>query len=290
MSQKSIKHSGSTQDLSLETVSRRKRGHNDEFTEAFEQFKKQIMDTLLEFKSDISRETAEIKDSLKTINEVTQELKCEVNYIREEYSAMKKSFEILDTAQKKVQEEITTFKKSLQFHSDELKNKNKILNSNINESEQRDRLLNVEIVGVPEMPQENLLQFTENLANHAGVVIIRENIIHVNRVASKTKNQGRPKNIIIKLSTRQLRDNLISKARKCRLTTSDLQIHGKVTPIFVNEHLTIYNKNLLKKAKEISRSKEYQYTWSKNGRIYVRKAATAPAIPIADEEDLWKII
>ncbi|CAB3245031.1 unnamed protein product [Arctia plantaginis] len=170
MSQKSIKHSGSTPDLSLETVSRRKRGHNDEFTEAFEQFKKQIMDTLLEFKSDISRETAEIKDSLKTINEVTQELKCEVNCIREEYSAMKKSFEILDTAQKKVQEEITTFKKSLQFHSDnqddiikklevysrevnsishfqteidELKNQNKILNSNINERDQRDRLLNV---------------------------------------------------------------------------------------------------------------------------------------------------
>ncbi|CAB3221850.1 unnamed protein product [Arctia plantaginis] len=196
MSQKSIKHSGSTPDLSLETVSRRKRGHNDEFTEAFEQFKKQIMDTLLEFKSDISRETAEIKDSLKTINEVTQELKCEVNYIREEYSAMKKSFDILDTAEKKVQEEITTFKKSLKFHSDnqddiikkgvnsishfQTENQNKILNSNINEREQRDRLLNVEIVGVPEMPQENLMQFTENLANHAGVVIIRENILHVN--------------------------------------------------------------------------------------------------------------
>lgn len=309
--------SSSSPDLSLDNITRRKRGHNDEFTQAFEQFSNKMMTKLNEWKLEFRQETSDIKDSLKTLNETSQELKSEVNSMRDEYNSMQRSVHDLETKLCEIQEEVTSLKNSIQFHSDEqddltkrielcskevqsisilsteianIKIQNRKLRLDFNQNEQRDRLLNIEIVGVPEYKEENLNEIILQLGKHTSIEISQDDIVYVNRVSSLSKLEGRPKNIVAKLRTRQLKDNIISQARKCRLTTSDVKIHGKVSPVFVNEHLTLFNKNLLKKTKEIAKLKEYQYVWTKNGRIYARKASTISAIQITEEEDLKKII
>ncbi|CAG9790218.1 unnamed protein product [Diatraea saccharalis] len=90
--------------------------------------------------------------------------------------------------------------------------------------------------------------------------------------------------------TRLLKDNMVSASRKRRMTTADLNISGDTKSIFINEHLTSYNKQLLKNAKEVCKNKQYIFTWTKNGRVYVRKGDTSPALWIAIEEDLKKIV
>lgn len=244
-------------------------------------------------------------------------MKSEITSIRNELSELKKTVRRLENRQTEAEGDITSLKKSMQHHSDEyddvakkleiqkkeiknlhqlkteleeVKVQNRKLRTDVNANEQRDRLLNVEIVGIPERDNENLNDIILNIGKRTEIDMGSDDILQVNRVTPKLKVQGRPRNIVAKLRTRQLKDNIISQARKRRLSTKDLDIQGSIVPVYINEHLTLYNKNLLKKAKEIANIKEYQYIWTKNCRIYVRKAVTIPIIFISDEEDLRKII
>uniref|UniRef100_A0A2A4JSX1 L1 transposable element RRM domain-containing protein n=1 Tax=Heliothis virescens TaxID=7102 RepID=A0A2A4JSX1_HELVI len=294
-----------------------KRGHNDEFTHTFEDFTTRIMTSLNEWKTDFGKKISQINTTLKNLNENTQEMKTEVISIRKELSVLKETVCKLESRQTEAERDITSLKNSMQHHSDEyddiakkleiqskeikdlyqlkkeldeVKVQNRQLRTDINASEQRDRLLNIEIVGIPELENENLNEIMSKIGNYTEIDMTSDDILQVNRVTAKFKVHGRPRNIVVKLRNRQLKDNIISQARKRRLSTKDLNIQGSVIPIYINEHLTPYNKNLLKKTKEIAKIKEYQYVWTKNCRIHVRKAVTIPAMFISDEEDLRKIV
>ncbi|KAL4719644.1 hypothetical protein ACJJTC_019023 [Scirpophaga incertulas] len=69
----------------------------------------------------------------------------------------------------------------------------------------------------------------------------------------------------------------------------DINMQGNTTPVYISEHLTYYNKILLNKCKEAAKTKNYQFVWTKNGRIYTRKCDTAPALLINSEEELKKM-
>ncbi|KAF9413531.1 hypothetical protein HW555_008280 [Spodoptera exigua] len=213
-------------------------------------------------------------------------MKAEVTSIRNDFSELKKTVRRLESRQTEVEGDITSLKKSMQYHSEEyedvakkleiqtkeikvlyqlkkeleeVKVQNRKLRTDVNASEQRDRLLNIEIVGIPERDSENLNEIILKIGKSTEIDIRNDDILQVNRVTAKLKVQGRPRNIVAKLRTRQLKDNVISQTRKRRLSTKNLDIQGSIIPVYINEHLTIYNKNLLKKAKEIANMKEYQY-------------------------------
>ncbi|CAG5049321.1 unnamed protein product [Parnassius apollo] len=116
-----------------------------------------------------------------------------------------------DNVQKKT-ELIAVNKKaieSLESKLDLLTNENRQLQLEINTNNQRDRLLNLEIVGVPEIKDEDLSKIILSVAKHSNVNISADDVIEVNRVAPKVKQQGRPKNIVAKLKSRLLKDNII---------------------------------------------------------------------------------
>jgi archaellum component FlaC len=316
--------SGSAPDLSSEKThqeerilaNRRKRGHNDEFTEAFDHFTEKITAMINKWKVEVTHETSQINDKLNKLNDASQDVKSELSSIKKDYLQIKNSVCGLQGTINDIQHEFSSVKDSVQFNSkqyddvlkklddqskeiksipkmnaeiSELRKQNKKLISDFNANEQRDRLLNIELVGVPENGNEDLTKVILKLGEHSGINLTVTDIIQVNRVSSKSKVQGRPRNIVAKLRTRLLKDNVISQARKSRVTTKDLDIQGNITPVYVNEHLTLFNKDLLRKVKEVAVNKEYQYAWVKNGRIYVRKAPTMPAILVTEEEDLKKI-
>lgn len=92
------------------------------------------------------------------------------------------------------------------------------------------------------------------------------------------------------LHNRYLRDDFITAAKKYKaLSTSDLGLNGN-TKIFVNDHLTVENKQLLNKAKLLAREKDFAYVWVKNCVIFTKKNVTSPTHVIKSEKDLKKII
>lgn len=178
----------------------------------------------------------------------------------------------------------------MEFELQSLQKDNRKLKVDLNANDQRERLMNLEIVGIPENTNENLNEILIKLALHAEVNMTSCDIVHINRISPRTKIQGRPRVIIAKFASRLIKDNFFSQVRKCRITTKDLNLQGDPKPIFINEHLSSHNKLLFRKCKELAKLKKYQFVWSRNGRIYIRKNDTAPAMQISEEEDLKKIL
>ncbi|KAI5634207.1 hypothetical protein NE865_03835 [Phthorimaea operculella] len=157
-----------------------------------------------------------------------------------------------------------------------------------NKQQQWARQMNVEVVGLPETKNENLYSVIMRLAEIIGAPIQREDITTITRVQSASKNH--PRNIIIKLNSRLVKDKLISAARKYKeLTSYALGFTGESKKIYVNEHLTPDNKQLLNKCRQKAKDIGYEYVWVKNCRIYMRRQDTAPLTVINSEMDLLKL-
>ncbi|XP_048488871.1 uncharacterized protein LOC119694884 [Plutella xylostella] len=178
---------------------------------------------------------------------------------------------------------------TLEAELQELQLQNKKLLADINENNQRDRMLNLEIIGIPEQPDQDLPNIIMDMVKKLGVEFNTDDIVHAHRVTPKVAVQGRHRVIIAKLKSRLLKDVIVSNSRKARLCTKDIGIQGQPKPIYINDHLTPYNKLLLKKCKEAASKKQYQFVWAKNGIIRVLKNKTSPPITIQVEEDLKRL-
>lgn len=317
-----LKLSGSVPDLSSEPhgreyVTQRKRKHSSEYQELMDIYTDRIMGKLTEWKTEIGKTNNEINEKLATLASTSQDLKSEINSMRKEFTTIKNSVQELTTKHGIIQKDLTELQQSVQFNGDqqsdmanriqalskdvqtvstfkselnEIRKENQILRSQLNANDQRDRLPNVEIIGIPEVKGENLYKILEKMCLYLEVPVSSSDIMEVNRVSSRTKLEGRPRVIIAKMRSRQLRDSMISRARRSRITTRDIDVQGDIKPVYINEHLTPLNKIILKRTKEAAKTKNYQFTWTKNGRIFTRKNETTQAIQIITEEDLKKII
>ncbi|CAK1582329.1 unnamed protein product [Parnassius mnemosyne] len=129
-----------------------------------------------------------------------------------------------------------------------------------------------------------------------GVDIKASDIRSVHRVAPKVPND-RPKNIVLQLTTRRLRDDMIAAASS-RRTLTTTQLFGSAnsaaataqnTRFYINEHLTLKNKVLFSNARQLAKSKGYKFVWVKNSCILLRKNDDSRVIHIRCTNDLSKI-
>ena len=189
--------------------------------------------------------------------------------------------------------EISTLKTnmaSIETENNLLKSKLSVLESlqqNLGDVEQRARLNNLEFFGIPERKSENLVSLVSQLAAALGVAVTGEDIDYATRLPTRVKNNGLPKTVIVKFKSIMLRDSLLSAARKKRgLTSADIQVPGDIKPIYINEHLTIRNKALLKAVRVKCKELGFQNVWTRNAKIYIRRHHRAPAVRIFDLEQM----
>ncbi|XP_063822153.1 uncharacterized protein LOC135072130 [Ostrinia nubilalis] len=134
--------------------------------------------------------------------------------------------------------------------------------------EQNARQCNLEICYIPERRGENLISIAESLGGIIACPIRASDIVSIHRVPHADSKIKRPKNVIVKLTNRMLRDNVISACRSTKgLDSSKLSISGPPATIYVNEHLTINNKLLFRQCRENARKQAYKYVWVKHGTI-----------------------
>lgn len=191
--------------------------------------------------------------------------------------------------------ELTGTVNELRTENVNLRAENTSLRNSIDELEQRSRSRNIEIQNMPEKRGENLLNLVELLGNVIGIPIPASSIADVHRVAHN-QSSDRPKNIVVQLSTKRLRDDVIAACRSRRgITVSQLMgcssnnQKDAITKIYVNEHLTLKNKILYANTRQRCTEKKYKYVWIKNGNILVRKGDTTRVITIRKTEDIKKI-
>lgn len=152
--------------------------------------------------------------------------------------------------------------------------------------EQRDRINNIEIKGVPIKKNENLVALVCKLADSVGQTVLPSDINFVTRARSAAAS----KPIIVGFLVRYTKENLLAAAKMHKnLTAEALGFTGVAHRIFFNDHLTRENKQLLTKVKKLATERNYKFTWVQNCKILTRKNDTSPIILIQQEDDLNKI-
>ncbi|KAL4721119.1 hypothetical protein ACJJTC_009399 [Scirpophaga incertulas] len=203
------------------------------------------------FQRELPKLVASITESVSnSLKTKFSELELSVQTISNMYDTLKSTVDKSNITIKKLQTE----NKSL---NDKIKTMQATMEEIERESLKRDqwsRLQNVELVGVPESVDESLSVLVEKVAKH-------------------------------------IQDLFLSAARKTRsLSSSDIGMQGEKKNIYINEHLCIKNKQLLSQCKAKAKSNNYKFVWTKNCRIYTRKAENSPFILVSSLEDIKKMV
>ncbi|KAI5632193.1 hypothetical protein NE865_15103 [Phthorimaea operculella] len=237
-----------------------------------------ISDKLESFQS-LKKDIKGLKQDLKKLQESSEETKQTVHGFADRLSKVEKRLSDLEAA-KKTQKD---FLAQVQSRMD-------ALDSTFHEKEQWDRMNNVELKGVPEMPQENLINLVCTIGTHVQYPISKTHINFVTRVQSKDTNQTKP--IIVCFNNRYVKEDFVAAARasikNSPLMAATFGLKGN-TKIYVNDHLTLRNKDLLTKTKRVAKEMNFQYIWVKHAKILVRQDDTSKIINIRSEKDLAKI-
>lgn len=154
----------------------------------------------------------------------------------------------------------------------------------------------VEIVGIPEHTNENLMHVVLTAAVKIGIDVKEEDIDWVVRSGPKPlrkvddsrSNLSRP--IVFRFVRRIKRDSFIKAARpRKNIIASDLLQTAPDHKIYINERLTRENRLLFREARAKAKDHGFLYCWTSQGNIYVRQRQGKPAMAIKTQEDIFRI-
>ncbi|KAJ0183571.1 hypothetical protein K1T71_001547 [Dendrolimus kikuchii] len=160
------------------------------------------------------------------------------------------------------------------------------LRAEISAYDQRSRLNNVEIKGVPVKKDENLFKIIDKISHVLNFIIPENQINYISRVPLFNSND---KSIIVCFLNRYIKEDFVAAARgKKTISTNDIGFLGTNTRIYINDHLNADSKQLLNKTRALAKEKNVKYVWIKHGKIHLRKDDTSKVFIISHEADLNK--
>ncbi|XP_028177966.1 uncharacterized protein LOC114365561 [Ostrinia furnacalis] len=234
---------------------------------------KNSIDSILD--KEIKNITSTINNSLKTFGDKLDNIEKSLSYAMERQDS-------IDSRLKQVESRLSS--------SDDISSQVTQLQDKIDSMEQQARLYNIEIANLPERRDENLLAIVEKIGAVIKHPINKSDIVSAHRVPHFDKKCTRPKNIIVKFSTKILRDNFMAASRANRGLKSDqLCMPGTVCSVYVNEHLTAKNKQLFRLCREEAKKCSFKFVWVSRGTVLVRQSESSPIFAIRCEQDLKKI-
>lgn len=225
-----------------------------------------------ELKADLTKvfetELGAVKRGMDFINKMFEEFKTEIADVKKELADARAEQQAVRTETCRLIKELNETKMELI------------------DMQQYSRRVNLEIKGIPEVQNEDLLATTTAISASLKVPIKESDIDVVHRVPTKDKTKS---NIIVKFTSRAARDKVLKEAKKLRLNTSHLGLPG-TEPIYINEHLCPAKKVLLGCALKAKRDKNWKFTWVSDGKILMRRTDNSRAVHIACMDDLAQVV
>ncbi|XP_046662230.1 uncharacterized protein LOC124355230 [Homalodisca vitripennis] len=147
------------------------------------------------------------------------------------------------------------------------------------EMEQHAKLQNLEIRGIPVTAGEDVYMVLREVARALKVRYEQRDISIAHRLP-QPRNKKFPPTIIVQFVNRTTKAEWLAAVKTNRLQTTDVLATFAPAPVFINEHLTKHNRELLRQAKSLVRSGSLAYAWVKEGKVFVRKTQDSYAIRI----------
>ncbi|KAL0840636.1 hypothetical protein ABMA28_015835 [Loxostege sticticalis] len=175
------------------------------------------------------------------------------------------------------------------------------LKLDIEEREQEALANDIEIASFPETPNENSTHIMLTVAKKLGVELVEGDVVSAQRMGAQrvpgsTAGAGaaaRPRPIAVRLARRSQRDALLQAARvRRRLTTEDIGLPGTPNPprhFFVNERLTRHHRQLFQRTREVAKTLDWKYVWTRDGKIFARQENGKARHRVRAESDLPRV-
>ncbi|XP_063544189.1 uncharacterized protein LOC134752409 [Cydia strobilella] len=239
-------------------------------------------------------------------NEVLSSFTTALQQLQRVFDTMTREMTAFTTSLNNTSEDVASFRneisemksqlKELDFCKSEVKNlRTEVveLRQEIEYKEQRHLLKDVEILGLTEHNSENLQQVIHTMCAKLGVELDPRDVDDVRRVGLRGGGVGsveRPRPVVLTLTRRAPRDQILRAARVRRgLTTDMLEVPGSSRRVYINEHLTKANRVLFSKARAAGAQLNFKFTWTSNGTIYMRRSEISSIVRISSEAVLEKL-
>lgn len=171
---------------------------------------------------------------------------------------------------------------------DALRSEVKALKLQLSCADQRSRLNNAEIKGIPMKKDENLFSIIEAISNKVNFPFPKSQINYIYRVPMYNSKE---KAIIVSFLNRYVKEEFLAASRAAKnLLAADVGFRDAPNRVYVNDHLNADFKTLLSKTKSLATEKGYSYVWVKFGKIHVRKNDSSRVLIVATVSDLNKIV
>ncbi|XP_028168113.1 uncharacterized protein LOC114358366 [Ostrinia furnacalis] len=219
-----------------------------------------------------------LQDTITAIRDQNAEIFKTLDFMSQKYDDLNSKINKLEDERKNNQQHIAVLEDRIDF----LEKKGRatfleIRNIPINKVETKDCLC--DIVG--------------KLGSLFKIPIETTDIRDVYRIGSKAREN---KPIIVELSNVMKKTQLITAFKKFnrvdgaeKLNTQHLHIEGKPQQIYIGESLTPKLKRLFHSSREFAKLNNYNYCWTANGSIYIRKREGDPHIRINADSDFDKL-
>lgn len=231
----------------------------------------------------MTKHAMDAKEFVKALEDFRREIRAELRTLKE---SVKFCSDTCDGV-KEIGSDVKELRKEMQSlvrSNHELRVENEKLSARIDELEQYQRLNNLELKGLPLDGDPS--DIVRKIGDAVGESISEADIDICHRVATSKPSQ---KNIIVRFVSRSKRNTVLTKSKKKRIDTTSLGLPGPTTAVYVNEHLTRKNKQLLGAAIARKREVRWRFVWSSGGKILARKDENADAVKIDSLADLEKM-
>lgn len=224
-----------------------------------------------------------------------QEIRAELRQIREQQAVLLQSVNFCSDKISDFESQIAKLndciKKTDQVHGDNkrLRSDLETLQAKFNDLEQVSRINNIEIQGIPERKDENLIHVVEKIGEYIDFKVNPSIIDYTHRVQAYQNSPNKVKNIIVRFVSRGDRNRFLLAAKTKRIASGyspKMTLSGVSDEFYINEHLTVSNKILYKQVRLAAKEKQYKYVWVKNGTIFCRKSDSSNIKVIRDVKSL----
>lgn len=235
-----------------------------------------------------------LKDIQKKVSGIPT-LRSQLESISSSMSMLSDKYDILIAEHEQSKQKITELKKNVTNINNKiiyLEKCNSALEQKVQEYDQASRKNNLEIVGVEQLPEENLREVVTKTGQLINVSSTE--IDWVSRRRQQRTDSGKPAPILIGFkatnSGAKERDTWIAQRRNLKEFTSDVITGGTMqNKVFINEDLTKAAKELLWNTKKRMHGL-WKYVWVSNGKILAKKNDGDKAVWVRAESDLEEII
>ncbi|KAJ8892006.1 hypothetical protein PR048_004571 [Dryococelus australis] len=220
--------------------------------------------------------------SVGQLHDLVQAIQPSIDDLKKRFEDKISTFSTAVNELTKIQEDQKILKEKVKRHSNDIDN----IYDSQNDLEQYSKNFDIEIKGIPYAESEDCKMRIMKIGEVVGCEVRDEDLdgCHMLR---KHKGGPEPSSIITRFFIRE-KKHILMKMRKTRwpLYTKDLNIPGDSKQVFLNDHLTLYNRRILCKTVDLKVRGKFTSAWTNRGKIFVKNNANDKPILVRVSWDL----